>query len=103
MSKNVWKEYWSKNLRLIITLLIIWFVISYLPALLLGLGVNLNSISFLGFPFGYYMAGQGSLIGFVLLIFLYAKMMNKMDDEYHISDTTERLTQTESKIKIRDN
>lgn len=103
MSKNVWKEYWSKNLRLIITLLIIWFVISYLPALLLGLGVNLNAISFLGFPFGYYMAGQGSLIGFVLLIFLYAKTMNKMDDEYHISDTTERLTQAESKVKIRDN
>lgn len=100
---NNWQAYWSKNLRLIVTLLIIWFAISYLPALLMGLGVDLNSIVIAGFPLGYYFGAQGSLIGFVLLIFAYARIMNRLDDQYHVSDTTERLTQSESKVKIRDN
>jgi putative solute:sodium symporter small subunit len=103
MTENTWKDYWRKNIRLIVMLLAIWFAVSYLPALLLGLGVNLNAIEFLGFPLGYYMGAQGSLITFVLLIFIYAKRMNKLDDEHHISDTTERLTRAEDKVKIREN
>jgi putative solute:sodium symporter small subunit len=103
MNKSNWKEYWSRNLKLIAVLLIIWFAISYLPALLLGLGVPLNDVVIAGFPLGYYMGSQGSLIGFVLIIFIYARTMNKMDDEYHVSDTTERLTKAEAKVKVRDN
>jgi putative solute:sodium symporter small subunit len=103
MNSDVAQTYWQRNLKLILTLLAIWFAVSYLPALLMGLGINLNAINIAGFPLGYYMGGQGSLIGFVLLIFIYAKMMNRMDDEYHVSDTTTRLTQAEAKAKIRDN
>ncbi len=78
------KEYWGYNLRLTIVLLAIWFVVGYvLSGLLAG---SLNQISFLGFPFGYYMAAQGSLIVFVIEIAVYAKLMNKKDLEFGIQE-----------------
>lgn len=104
-SKSKWQDYWKRNQRIIIIFLAIWFLISYFPALLMGIvgeGV-LNSIVIAGFPLGYYLGAQGSLIGFVLLIFFYARYMNRMDDEYHVQDTTKRLTQAEQKAKIREN
>lgn len=49
--------------------------------------VPLNKISFLtGFPFGYYMGAQGSLIVFVLLIFIYARQMDKIDRKYGVEE-----------------
>jgi putative solute:sodium symporter small subunit len=76
------KDYWSYNLRLTSILLGIWFVVAYL---LSGLWAGtLNSVNFLGFPLGYYMAAQGSLIIFVIEIAVYAKLMNRKDLEYGI-------------------
>ena len=76
------KDYWSYNLRLTSILLGIWFVVAYL---LSGLWAGaLNSVSFLGFPLGYYMAAQGSLIIFVIEIAVYAKLMNRKDVEFGI-------------------
>jgi putative solute:sodium symporter small subunit len=103
MNNDRWKDYWRQNLRSIVVLLIIWFSISFLPTLLLGLGIDLNAINIAGFPLGYYMGAQGSLIGFVLIIFYYARRMNKLDDQFNISDKTERLTKSEDKVKIRSN
>ncbi|MCW1967482.1 MAG: DUF4212 domain-containing protein [Anaerolineae bacterium] len=101
MSKSKVQEYWQRNLRLIVILLVIWALISYGAALI---APALNNIVILGFPLGYWFGSQGSLIGFVLLIYAYAKIMNKMDDEYHIADTdTQKLTKTEEKVKIRKN
>jgi putative solute:sodium symporter small subunit len=101
MSKSKSQEYWRRNLRLIVILLVIWFLISYGAALIAPV---LNNIVILGFPLGFWFGSQGSLIGFVLLIYAYAKLMNKMDDEYHISDVdTKKLTKTEEKVKIRQN
>ncbi|MBI1879327.1 MAG: DUF4212 domain-containing protein [Chloroflexi bacterium] len=72
-------SYWQANIRIITILLIIWFVVAYVPPLFIN---QLNQIVIAGFPFGYYMGSQGSLIVFVLEIFFYAWYMNKLDEEY---------------------
>ena len=82
------KEYWKYNLRLTVILLAIWFVVGYL---LSGLwAAELNKVSFLGFPFGYYMAAQGSLAIFVIEIAIYARLMNKKDLEYGIYEEAKK-------------
>lgn len=72
-------SYWQANIRIITILLIIWFAVAYVPPLFIN---QLNQIVIAGFPFGYYMASQGSLIVFVVEIFFYAWYMNKLDEEY---------------------
>ena len=82
------KDYWRYNLRLTVILLVIWFVVGYL---LSGLwAAELNKVSFLGFPFGYYMAAQGSLAIFVIEIAIYARLMNKKDLEYGIYEEAKK-------------
>lgn len=74
------KAHWRENIRLIGILLVIWFSVSYLPAIF---SEQLNQITILtGFPLGYYMGSQGSLIAFVILIFYYAYKMEKIDRKY---------------------
>jgi putative solute:sodium symporter small subunit len=76
------QEYWRYNVRLTTTLLVIWFVVTYLIS---GLFAGwLNQFTFIGFPMGYYMAAQGSLAIFVIEIAVYAYLMNKKDLEYGI-------------------
>lgn len=76
--------YWRYNIRLTLTLLAIWFVVAYVLG---GLAAGwLNQFVILGFPLGYYVAAQGSLIVFVVEIALYAKLMNKKDLEYGIRE-----------------
>jgi putative solute:sodium symporter small subunit len=78
------EEYWRYNVRLTTTLLVIWFVVTYIiSGVLAGW---FNQFSFLGFPFGYYMAAQGSLAIFVVEIAVYAYLMNKKDVEYGIRE-----------------
>lgn len=82
------KDYWRYNLRLTVILLAIWFVVGYL---LSGLwAAELNKVSFLGFPLGYYMAAQGSLAIFVIEIAVYARLMNKKDLEYGIYEEAKK-------------
>lgn len=77
-------DYWRYNIKLTIVLLVIWFVVTYLIS---GLWAGwLNQYSFLGFPLGYYMAAQGSLAIFVIEIAVYARLMNRKDDEYGIRE-----------------
>ena len=78
------KAYWHYNIRLTTILLVIWFVVTYLIS---GLwAATLNQFSFLGFPLGYYMAGQGSLAIFVIEIAVYARLMNNLDAKYGIRE-----------------
>ena len=78
------QEYWKYNVRLTPTLLVIWFVVTYLIS---GLWAGaLNAYSFLGFPLGYYMAAQGSLAIFVVEIAVYAHLMNKKDEQFGIRE-----------------
>jgi putative solute:sodium symporter small subunit len=81
------QEYWRRNLRLMVTLLAIWFVVSY------GLGIllaeQLNQIVIAGFPLGFWFAQQGSIITFVVLILVYAVRMDRLDDEFGVSERDE--------------
>ncbi len=77
------ENYWKENLQLIVILLAIWFVVAYVPPLFIH---QLNQIVIAGFPFGYYMGSQGSLIVFVVEIFYYAFAMTKMDEKYGLVD-----------------
>ena len=72
------KAYWRENLRLIAILTLIWFAAAYLHP---PFAKALNSITILtGFPLGYWLASQFSLTVFVILIFVYAIVMNKVID-----------------------
>jgi putative solute:sodium symporter small subunit len=72
------EEYWRKNLVITAILLGIWFIATFV------VGWNaraLNDITFLGFPLGFYMAAQGSLIIFVVMLFWFAGAQDKIDRE----------------------
>jgi len=71
----------TKNLTIIV--LAIWFVFSYLIHWFAG---SLNAMSFMGFPLGYYMAAQGSLFIFVVLIFWLARQQEKIDEEFGVAE-----------------
>lgn len=79
------EAYWAANQRLILTLLAIWFAVAYIPPLFIN---QFNSIVIAGFPLGYYMGSQGSLVVFVILIFFYAWRMNQLDEQYGMKDKT---------------
>jgi putative solute:sodium symporter small subunit len=78
------ESYWRYNVKLTTTLLVIWFVVTYLLGGIFA--AKLNEIVILGFPLGYYIAAQGSLVIFVIEIALYAKLMNAKDLEYGIRE-----------------
>jgi putative solute:sodium symporter small subunit len=78
------QEYWDRTKRLMITALIIWAIFGFAihffaPAL--------NEIVILGFPLGFYMAAQGSLIAFVVLIFWFARAQDNIDRECGVAET----------------
>lgn len=75
--------HFRENARLVTVLLIIWALVSYGAGVIVNF---LNQFSFIGFPFGYYMGAQGSLIVFVLLIFYYARKMDEIDRRYGVEE-----------------
>ncbi len=77
------REYWSKNLKITAILLAIWFIVTYVAAFF---APQLNQFKFLGFPLGFYMAAQGALVIYVILIFFYASYMNRLDREYGVHE-----------------
>jgi putative solute:sodium symporter small subunit len=76
--------YWKANLRLVAVLLAIWFLVSY------GFGILLadwlDQFRFAGFKLGFFFAQQGSIWVFVLLIFVYVRLMNRMDREHDVHE-----------------
>ena len=77
------QRYWSRTSRLMWTIFALWVVFSFVIPLLAS---PLNSIKFLGFPLGFYMAAQGSLIAFVLLCTWNAIAQNKIDEEFGVHE-----------------
>ncbi len=77
------KEYWHKNLVITAILLAVWFVATFVEA---WFARELNTITFLGFPLGFYMSAQGSLIIYVALIGIYALLMRKLDLRYGVDE-----------------
>lgn len=73
------EAYWREHWRLILTLLAIWFAVTYLHP---PFAVSLNKIKILtGFPLGYWLSSQFSLTVYVILIFIYALTMNNVIDK----------------------
>tara|TARA_B100001564_G_C20589262_1_gene647031 strand:+ start:705 stop:947 length:243 start_codon:yes stop_codon:yes gene_type:complete len=77
MAKISKQKYWRKNLKYLVVLLFIWFTVSF------GFGIllvdELNQIKIGGFKLGFWFAQQGSIYVFVVLIFIYIYLMNKLD------------------------
>lgn len=76
------QSYWRKNLRITSILLAIWFVVTYVMAYF-ARDLNFN---FFGWPFSFWMAAQGSLVIYVLIIAFYASYMNKLDIEHGVAE-----------------
>jgi len=78
------KEYWRMNLTYVGILLIIWFTVSYGFSILF---VNqLDQVRFAGFKLGFWFAQQGSIYVFVLLIFVYVFLMNRLDRKFGVAE-----------------
>ncbi len=84
MSNKDLNQYWKTNLKYLIILLSIWFTVSY------GCGIlfadALNGIKIGGFPLGFWFAQQGSIYVFVVLIFVYVNLMNKLDKKFDVDE-----------------
>lgn len=83
--ENGWRqEYWKRNLRLMVTLLVVWFTVSF------GFGIllveQLNEIVIGGFPLGFWFAQQGSIYTFLVLILIYALRMDRLDTEFGVDE-----------------
>lgn len=76
--------YWRRNLRLMMILLAIWFTVSYVCGILLV--EQLNTIVINDFPLGFWFAQQGSIFTFIILIGVYAWRMDRLDDEFSVSE-----------------
>ena len=75
------KIYWSKNLKYLTVLLVIWFTVSFGAGIIFADQLNESKIA--GFKLGFWFAQQGSIYIFVLLIFIYIRLMNRLDNEYN--------------------
>ena len=84
MKEDNARAYWAANVRLILTYIAIWFVVSY------GFGILLvdvlNHIELFGFKLGFWFAQQGSIYAFLVLIVMYALSMNKLDRKFDVHE-----------------
>ena len=73
-------NYWKENLKYVFILLSVWFIISFGFGIILKENLDLYSIG--GFKLGFWFAQQGSMYTFVILIFIYVHLINKLDNKY---------------------
>ena len=80
------RRYWRKNLRLTGALLALWFGVSF------GVSYYASELSFnfFGWPFSFWMAGQGSLVVYCVIVWFYARYMEKLDLEYGVQESEEQ-------------
>jgi putative solute:sodium symporter small subunit len=76
------REYWRKNLRITAVLMVIWFIVTF------GVGYFARELdfTFFGWPFSFWVGGQGALIVYVLMIWYYARTMNRLDQEFGVAE-----------------
>jgi putative solute:sodium symporter small subunit len=83
-SEDTAKKYWDANIKLVLSLLSIWAIVSF------GCGILfvdfLNQVSFMGFKLGFWFAQQGSIYIFLILIFVYVKKSNALDEKYGVDE-----------------
>jgi len=84
MNEKSNKQYWRTNLKYLAILLSIWFIVSF------GFGIlfveQLNQIRIGGFKLGFWFAQQGSIYVFVVLIFVYVWLMNRLDRRFGVDE-----------------
>jgi putative solute:sodium symporter small subunit len=85
------RSYWSRNLRRLGPLLLLWFFGSYGVSILFV--DQLDALSLFGFPLGFWFAQQGSIYIFLLIVVVYIRTMNALDDEFestsHMPETSD--------------
>jgi putative solute:sodium symporter small subunit len=79
------RQYWQKNLNITAVLMAVWFVVTFVVAYFAR---DLN-FTFFGWPFSFWMAAQGSLIIYVVIIWFYARYMNQLDQEHGVAEVEE--------------
>ena len=77
---NIKQNYWKINIKYLVVLLSIWFTVSFGFGILLA--DQLNQIRFGGFKLGFWFAQQGAIYVFVILIFVYIYLMNRLDEKF---------------------
>ena len=83
------KEYWRRNLKYVGLLLVVWFAISYGAGILFVEPLNRVRLPGTGFPLGFWFAQQGSIYVFVILIFVYVYLMNRLDRAFGVDEDAE--------------
>lgn len=80
------EEYWRRNIRYVSVLLAVWFSVSYLCGIVLAEPLNAFTIPGTSFPVGFWFAQQGAIYVFVVLIFVYVWLMNRLDREFQVDE-----------------
>jgi putative solute:sodium symporter small subunit len=78
------RDYWRQNLKIVLGLLSVWFMVSYGAGILLA--DTLDRVTVAGFKLGFWFAQQGSIVCFVLLIVVYVKLMNRLDRRFDVHE-----------------
>lgn len=76
------RQYWRKNLNITAILLAIWFIVTFV----VGYMARDLNFSFFGWPFSFWVGAQGALIVYVVIIWFYARYMNKLDQQYGVAE-----------------
>jgi putative solute:sodium symporter small subunit len=84
MPENKIKRYWRTNLTYLAILLSVWFIVSFLFGIVWV--EELNAIRLGGFKLGFWFAQQGSIYAFVIIILIYIRLMNKLDQKYNVNE-----------------
>jgi putative solute:sodium symporter small subunit len=76
-------DYWHRTLWLTLALLALWALVTFAPA---WWARDLNRITVFGWPLAFYMGAQGSLIVYVLIVWIYARAMDRLDRRYGVDE-----------------
>ncbi|MFN7642656.1 MAG: DUF4212 domain-containing protein [Burkholderiales bacterium] len=79
------REYWRRNLNVTALLMAVWFVVTFVVSYF----ARELSFNFFGWPFSFYMAAQGSLFVYLLIVWFYARHLNALDHEYGVDEEPE--------------
>lgn len=82
-------DYWQANIKILLFLVALWFLASFGMSIL---AVDwLDQFQFMGFPFGFWMAQQGSIVAFLAIIAIYAILMNRVDKKHGVEEEDEEV------------
>jgi putative solute:sodium symporter small subunit len=79
-------EYWRRNIRYVLALMACWFAVSFGLGILLADTLNAYTLPGTNFPLGFWFAQQGAIYVFVVLIFVYVWLMNRLDREFDVDE-----------------